>query len=87
MTEPTASELGVALAKERERRGLSVRTAASMFGVTGGAYSRWETGHSMPAFDDELLEQLADFLGVSGIDLAVLIVDSITAMNGRRASR
>jgi len=79
--------LATVLKARRDELGLSQTDAAQRFGVTGPAYNRWELGVSMPKLDDALLDQLSEFLELSPIDMAVLIVESTVAMNEKRSIR
>jgi len=79
--------LATVLRARRDELGLSQTDAAQRFGVTGPAYNRWELGVSMPKLDDALLDQLSEFLELSPIDMAVLIVESTVAMNEKRSIR
>ena len=79
--------LATVLKARRDGLGLSQTDAAQGFGVTGPAYNRWELGVSMPKLDDALLDQLSEFLELSPIDMAVLIVESTVAMNEKRSIR
>lgn len=79
--------LATVLKARRDGLGLSQTDAAQRFGVTGPAYNRWELGVSMPKLDDALLDQLSEFLELSPIDMAVLIVESTVAMNEKRSIR
>ena len=47
----------------RENRGISRAAADEVFGLMRGTCSNWENGYSKP--EKELLEEIADFFGVS----------------------
>lgn len=49
MIDNEAVALGMALYEERKRRGLSLRQAAPLLGVSPGLLSRWERGWVVPA--------------------------------------
>ena len=84
MSIPT--ELRTALRTARVASGLNQRDAGALFGVTNAGYNGWETGKSIPAFDEDLLDKMTKFLGLDEQEMAALIVSSIVAWNGRRAN-
>ena len=87
MMTTTPTELCSALQERRLAAGITQRQAASEFGVTGGAYNRWEQGTTIPAFDAELVEKMREFLALDADEMDSLIVRSIVAWNARRADR
>ena len=51
------------LREARKRKGLTQKQVAEFIGITQNAYSYWESGRNK--IDNESLERLADFFGVS----------------------
>lgn len=78
--DPTLSER---LKATRGLRGLSQDEVAEMLGVTQPTYNRWELGRTGKTLTHELMDRLADFLGISREELAVLIIDEQIALNER----
>jgi transcriptional regulator with XRE-family HTH domain len=65
-----AMRLGVALRERRRELGLTTTQVAEMVGVRQSAVSKWENGASLP--DDDRLDAIAQFLGVSRADVVLM---------------